>query len=108
MSEYAWFDGNAENVGEDYAHKVGLKKPNPLDLHDMHGNVFEWCSDWYGEALSGGIDPVGPERGSRRVYRGGGWWGEPGRCRSAIRRYSGPSNRYDYLGFRVARSQSVQ
>ena len=73
LSEYAWFDGNAENVGEDYAHKVGLKKPNPWGLHDMHGNVLEWCSDWYGDALSGGVDPIGPEEGPHRVIRGGSW-----------------------------------
>ena len=106
LGEYAWFDGNAKNVGEQYAHKVGLKKPNPWGLHDMHGNVWEWCSDWYGEKLSGGTDPAGPNGASFRVFRGGCWWYDPGRCRSAYRDYLVPSCRD--LGFRVARSQSVQ
>ncbi len=108
LGEYAWFDGNALKVNEPYAHKIGLKRPNPWGLHDMHGNVFEWCSDWYGDALSGGIDPVGPNVGSRRVLRGGSWWLDPGYCRSAYRSGIVPSPRGFNLGFRVARSQSVQ
>ena len=107
LGEYAWFDGNAKNVGEQYAHKVGLKKPNPWGLHDMHGNVWEWCSDWYDGKLIGGVDPIGPEGGSTRVFRGGCWGFTPGRCRSA-NRGDAPSNRVNRLGFRVARSQSVQ
>ena len=98
--------GNAAR--EQYAHKVGLKKPNPWGLHDMHGNAAEWCSDWFGKKLSGGTDLVGPEGGSRRVLRGGGWWFGPDLCRSAIRGSSVPSYRFSALGFRVARSQSAQ
>ena len=109
LGEYAWFNGNSENVDEKYAHKVGLKKPNPWGLRDMHGNVAEWCSDRYGFKLAGGTDPVGPENGSDRVFRGGGWWCAPGICRSADRYDYDPSDRNnDVLGFRVARSQSVQ
>ena len=109
LGEYAWFKGNAFKAGEIYAHKVGLKKPNPWGLHDMHGNVWEWCSDWYGEKLSGGVDPIGPEKGSYRVFRGGGWRLDPGFCRSADRSFSShPSARGIILGFRVARTQSVQ
>ena len=106
LGEYAWFAGNT--AGEQYAHAVGLKKPNPWGLYDMHGNVWEWCSDWYDEKLSGGTDPVGPGRGSFRVDRGGGWWDGPGCCRSAFRDFYDPSNRDCNLGFRVARSQSAQ
>ena len=105
LGEYAWFDGNT--AGEQYAHKVGLKQPNPAGLFDMHGNVWEWCSDWYDE-LPGGTDPVGPEGGSDRVDRGGCWWGFPVDCRTASRSYLVPSNRGSSLGFRVARSQSAQ
>ena len=108
LGEYAWFHGNAGDAGEKYAHKVGMKKPNPWGLYDMHGNVLEWCSDWYDDPLTGGVDPVGPEEGSNRVFRGGGWRGVPGGCRSANRFSLDPSSRCDILGFRVARSQSVQ
>ena len=106
LGEYAWFDSNT--AGEQYTHKVGLKKSNPWGLHDMHGNVAEWCSDWYYGKLIGGTDPVVPEWGSFRVYRGGSWWIGPGCCRSAYRDSRVPSSRYYILGFRVARSQSVQ
>ena len=108
LGEYAWFDGNAKNVGQGYAHKVGLKKPNPAGFFDMHGNVWEWCSDWHGSGLSGGPDPVGPGRGSIRVFRGGGWMDTPVGCRSGHRNGRVPSNRDGDVGFRVARSQSAQ
>ena len=114
LGEYAWFRGNT--AGEQYAHKVGMKKPNPWGLYDMHGNVYEWCSDWYDGKISGGTDPVGPGGGSSRGGRGGSWWSYPDLCRSANRRFYDPSPRYYFdpslrrsgLGFRVARSQSAQ
>ena len=106
LGQYAWFDGNT--AGEKYAHKVGLKKPNPWGLYDMHGNVWEWCSDCYGNALPGGTDPVGLEGGSGRGIRGGGWRNDPGYCRSSHRGCDIPSHRDNGLGFRVARSQLAQ
>ena len=106
LGEYAWFTGNTGS--EQYAHKVGTKKPNPWGLHDMHGNVWEWCSDWYDETRFYGTDPVGLEEGSGRVFRGGSWWNGPDGCRSASRHYVVPSYRLYNLGFRVARSQSAQ
>ena len=105
LGDFAWFDGNSARA----AHVVETKQANPWGLYDMHGNVFEWCSDYYDGKLAGGIDPVGPERGSWRVRRGGGWKHDPVGCRSASRNWCGhPSNRGGSLGFRVARSQSVQ
>ena len=102
LGEYAWFDGNTR--GEEYAHKVGLKKPNPWGLHDMHSNVWEWCSDWYGEKLSSGVDPVGPNAGSFRVIRGGYWVSSASNCRSAFRYYRcSPTSRYIISGFRIVR-----
>ena len=106
LGNFGWFAGNT--AGEQYAHAVGMKKPNPWGLHDMHGNVWEWCSDWYGSGLSGGTDPAGPGGGSDRVVRGGSWWNAPDDCRSAIRNGRVPSDRNFSLGFRVARSQSAQ
>ena len=70
--------------------------------------MFEWCSDWYDGKLRGGVDPIGPERKAYRVLRGGSWRGSRDSCRSGPRIFFGPSDRDDYLGFRVARSQSVQ
>jgi len=108
LGEYGWFSSNATDAGKKYAHAVGSKKPNPWGLHDMHGNVLEWCSDGYDKKLSGGTDPVGPEGGSRCVIRGGSGKGYPDRCRSAIRGNLVPPDRRNDLGFRVARSQSAQ
>ena len=108
LGQYTWFKVNAFDAGERYAHAVGLKKPNPWGLHDMHGNVWEWCSDWDGEKISVGTDPVGPGGGSDRVDRGGSWGDYPDFCRSAYRNRDDPSYRNGRLGFRVARSQSAQ
>ena len=107
LSDFAWWggmmgDGNAKN--EQYAHRVGLKKANPWGLRDMHGNVWEWCRDWYAEKLPGGADPEPPFKGSLRVERGGGWRGT---ARAAHRAGVHPSSRMDLLGFRVALSPSA-
>jgi len=109
LGNYGWYDGNAQNAGQGYAHKVGLKKPNPAGLFDMHGNVWEWCSDWYGSGLSGGTDPVGPGGGSFRGLRGGSMGSPSDHGRSGFRHdHAHPSSRNGTLGFRVARSQSAQ
>ena len=76
LGDYAWYEENADDIGEEYAHQVGLKKPNAFGLYDTHGNVFEWCHDYYEEDYyqqSPTNDPQGPESGSFRVLRGGSW-----------------------------------
>jgi len=85
----------------------GSFRANGFGFYDMHGNVFEWCSDWYGDYVMAQVgDPTGPTAGSLRVFRGGGWFSLAGFCRSASRRWSTPDYRYYNLGFRLA-SNSV-
>ncbi|WP_417380111.1 protein kinase domain-containing protein [Gimesia sp.] len=102
ISEYCWFDQNALDIGEEYAHQVSLKNPNSFGLYDMHGNVWECCQDWYGEYAIGSVtDPTGPVTGSLRVNRGGSWILSSGECRSASRGRLPPVSRSELLSFRV-------
>jgi formylglycine-generating enzyme required for sulfatase activity len=84
---------------------VGEYPPNPRGLYDMHGNVFEWCSDWFEAEYSDGplIDPVGPDSGEYRVIRGGSWGGIARNCRAAFRGNRLPGGRNDVVGFRLLR-----
>ena len=88
--------------------EVGSYGGNAWGLYDMHGNVREWCQDWYGESLSGGADPSGASTGERRVDRGGSWSNDARFCRSANRDRDAPTLRVSVLGFRVARVPVLQ
>ncbi|MGL4555637.1 MAG: SUMF1/EgtB/PvdO family nonheme iron enzyme [Gemmataceae bacterium] len=84
---------------------VGSLRPNPFGLHDMHGNLWEWCRDVYDAgyyAESPARDPSGPRRGREHVVRGGSWRGGPWFCRSSERRALSPTTREENVGFRVA------
>ena len=103
LGDYAWWLENTTGVNKRYVHPVGKKKPNAFGLYDMHGNVWEWCQDWYGDYQStSAIDPSGPTGGKRRVMRGGSWYDSPFGCRSAGRLGFFPVMRTGDIGFRVS------
>ncbi|MEI7902004.1 MAG: formylglycine-generating enzyme family protein, partial [bacterium] len=98
LDDMGWYFRNSGS----HAHAVGQKGTNAWGLYDMHGNVFEWCLDWYGNYPNTVRDPKGAERGSNRVFRGGAWGPYEWNCRSADRDSLWlPNNRYDSLGFRA-------
>ncbi len=80
---------------------VKSKAPNAWGIYDMHGNVAEWCADWYSRHYETAQNPMGTENGKERVIRGGGWDSDPDDCRSAARDEEEPNEREDDIGFRL-------
>jgi formylglycine-generating enzyme required for sulfatase activity len=108
LGDYAWFLDNRTELGQRYVHPVGQKKPNPWGLYDMHGNVTEWCSDWYDRdyySNSPNVDPQGPSSGTDRSLRGGSLLDSAHSLRCIGRDWNNPDNRHLLVGFRVVRSQ---
>jgi formylglycine-generating enzyme required for sulfatase activity len=102
MEEYAWNKGNSNSTN-----LVGQKLPNGFELFDMHGNVREWCSDWYSGDYynrSPVDDPEGPSSGDERVLRSGSFNNQPRFVHSALRHGNQPTYRYNDIGFRPART----
>jgi sulfatase modifying factor 1 len=109
------YNGGAPGPALNRAAKVGSYPANAWGLHDMHGNIFEWCRDWYHSKLPGGTDPdlysakasaTKSEHGDISRSRRGGCWADPGwPCRSAFRLRFEPERRYDHIGFRVVAVQ---
>ena len=102
LSQYAWYRKNSA----DETHPVGQLKPNAWRLHDMHGNVHEWCQDWFDRkyySQSSSNAPLGSSSGLAKVLRGGDWGSEDWYCRCASRSLSSPNRRSNRLGFRLIR-----
>jgi formylglycine-generating enzyme required for sulfatase activity len=102
LSEVAWYDENSNFK----THPVGTKKANSWGLHDLLGNVWEWCQNAYWEddyLLRGGVDPAGPESGPWRVLRGNSWNSAAADCRFSYRSHDYPADWFPTVGFRIAR-----
>ena len=102
LDEYAWHRANAWDVGERYPHAVGTRRANPWGLHDMHGNLWEWCQDWFGAyGVEPQVDPTGPANGEVHVFRGGAFYCAQARTRCAHRGGIAPAARGNRQGLRL-------
>lgn len=100
--EVSWYSANSDGS----THEVGTKRANFLGIHDMSGNVNEWCEDWYGDYMQNDTNnPKGRSSGSHKVLRGGGWNNGVKSCRVSYRRGGSPQIREDSFGFRIVMSK---
>jgi len=104
LDDLGWYDQNAGSK----THPVRQKRPNAWGLHDCHGNVWEWCADWFGPYPKGSVtDPTGPSKGEERVLRGGCWLYPARFCRSARRKGIVAGSRSHCFGFRPVRMKKA-